>query len=178
MSDFLYRHRHKISVELDSTNFCTGHDVPPAKYSLHHLLKLKPRLFSQPVGWVETVRVRRPRASAFYQLQLFAKPSDRPTRGPVDLLKQKTFRRPIFTNAGIWSAAVCDVWVRSPNFGVRGDYFLLPWQDLWQGGGKVVTRLVARWWLLHFARVPQLPHPHPVRWTRRHTPILTPPETK
>ena len=150
-------------MELDSTNFCTGHDVPPAKYSSYQLLKLKPRLFTQPVGWVETVRVRRPRASAFYQATFCQ--SVRPTHprpsGPFAVRFSQTLefdRRPFVMF----------------EFGVRGDYFLLPWQDLWQGGGNVV----ARWWLLLFARVPQLPHPHPVRWTGGHTPILTPPETK
>ena len=89
----------EINVGLDSTHFFTGHDDPPAKYSSNQLLKLKPRLFTQPVGWVETVRVRRPRVRLF--TELFANPSDRPTCGPVDLLKPKTFRRPIFTNAEI-----------------------------------------------------------------------------
>ena len=66
--------------------------------------------------------------------QLFANPSDRPTRGPVDLLKPKTFRCPIFTNAGIWSAAVCDVWVRFPGATI----FYFP--------GKACGKVVARWW--------------------------------
>ena len=104
--------------------------------------------------------------------QLFANPSDRPTRGPVDLLKPKTFRRPIFTNAEIWSAAVCDVWVRC-----LGRLFFTSLARLvarwWQGGGKEV----ARWWLLLFCQgAPTAPHT--VRWTGGHTPVLTTSETK
>ena len=126
-------------MELDSTNFCTGHDVPPAKYSSHQLLKLKPRLFTQPVGWVETVRVRRPRASAFYQATFCQ--SVRPTHprpsGPFAVRFSQTLefdRRPFVMF----------------EFGVRGDYFLLPWQGWWQGGGNVVAAPTAL---------------HQVRWT-------------
>ena len=113
-------------MELDSTNFCTGHDVPPAKYSSYQLLKLKPRLFTQPVGWVETVRVRRPRASAFYQATFCQ--SVRPTHprpsGPFAVRFSQTLefdRRP------------CVMF----EFGVRGDFFYFP--------GKTCGKVVAKW---------------------------------
>ena len=137
----------KISVELDSTNFCTGHDVPPAKYSSYQLLKLKPRLFTQPVGWVETVRVRRPRASAFYQQQLFANPSDRPTRGPVDLSPSDFHKR--------WNLIGGRLCCLSLVSGATIFYF----PD--KAGGKVV----ATWWL------PQLPYTKS-GGLEEHTPIL------
>ena len=134
MSDFFYRHRHKISVELDSTNFCTGHDVPPAKYSSYQLLKLKARLFTQPVGWVETVRVRRPRASAFYQ-PTFCQ-SVRPTHprpsGPLEAenLSPSDFHKR-------WNLIGGRVWCLSSVTELRcpGRLFFTS-----------LARLVARWW--------------------------------
>ena len=151
----------KISVGLDSSNFSQDmmflrlNTVPINFWNLNQdFLLHSPWDGSRLCEFGDRERL-------LFTKQLFANPSDRPTRGPVDLLKPITFCRPIFTNAEIWSAAVCDVWVQclGRQFFTSLARLVARW---WQGDGKVGGKVVARWWqgggCSFFARVPQLPH--------------------